>query len=392
MSGRLLQWDETVVVNGTDGPKPQTFTLLWYLNALCVRNGSQPVENLLKTSGEDFNLTRFRSEFWENYVPASYTCDGNTPDVFTPGARSNDSEHRNSSTACYVPPGGSRQLQNLPPFGSRSFALYTSAIVLTILSWPWHMLQCYGATPQEQDSKVMRVLMPGPVFTQVATLAVFLAASGLLTEGVNDVVLLSGASTPQLARSNAGMAAVWSATVFQLLGCLAFLAAFWVWRMMCSASPTSDAARDRPSRNSLPLYRPRDSHAADQDELPPYQRDDPMGNPPGIDSHVETRLVPDRIPLARLEGPIGRTSHHSGRETPSPEYQEHPVLPLSPLSRRSGLSIGGAAGRSPEQIPVPPSEDSSSMVSSQTSSRPPSSAASARVSLPEDMQAINRPI
>ncbi|OAA68610.1 hypothetical protein SPI_00805 [Niveomyces insectorum RCEF 264] len=170
---------------------------------------------------------------------------------------------------------------------------------------------------------------------------------------------------------------VWVAVASQVLACLLFVVACFLlpYLARCRAARQRngrsgvDAAGRRGRQGttapgmrqrlgSLPVYRPRDSGAVmrrngdgeadgddDVESLPPYQRNDPMGEPPRIPGYTYTRTNSScntvenarELPgasLLLLSVPFfSATARHPVTGSPSPEYQERADGQSAPPAR-----------------------------------------------------------
>lgn len=257
-----------------------------------IRNGTAGAITLLaRTPGEDFDFTLVDSMFWDRYLPDNFHCD-NSSGAFEPGA------DNAASVSVYLC--ARRPLRDSAPymsarFGRDDFSTYVAAMVLATLAWVAHSSLSSSLDPMRARNSIMVV--------QLAATIMVLAASAQLTAGMNDVVAHNPDQdailpTVSVFRNQTALAIVWCATSCQLLHCIAYGLAFWLWaKQNKNTVPVGSAAAaggggggigGRNNRSSLPMYRVRDGD--ELDILPPYQREDPLGQPPGIDvPHVAVR-------------------------------------------------------------------------------------------------------
>ncbi len=235
-------------------------------------------------------------------------------------------------------------------------------MVLTAFTWFW-----YGLLEHYKDHDIGRWFLLGMIKAGAAI--TYLIGSGMLTMGMGFVVDRAAVAAaaevgiPAVGQNWSALALMWCAAVAQLLGCLSYLASDWFRRRIhVPRGATVNPRRRGPpqARHSFRTMRPREGDPEDVDELPPYQRLDPLGSPPDIDgnyssssssnnnNHNHSRSAVDCVPFAAGVGSIGMggrggSGTSSGRLTPSPAYQEtaEVVRPVSVLGGgRSGRAVG----------------------------------------------------
>ena len=390
--------------------------MLWYLNAVCVQDGGpgNPVTSVAATPAAGFSLDAVQDAVWHRFVDARYRCNVTTgvferrpAELPAPPVRAPSTAPRPKDACARPVPTG-----NPPAFGAPSFSLYTAALLIAVAAWGWHSLPDIplhdsGGPPRAQADEAERRRRQGRVrallaAAQIIAATMLLAASGLLARGMDAAARPPFAPDdgggPAIARNFTGLAVVWCAAACGAAACAAYVAGFCLWR--AAAGPAAPSARPGPRagmaarararalglgigaaaatgwRGSLPTYRPRDADD-DMDELPPYQREDPLGSPPHIDNRHYVAASPPAAPpssaagsstLGAASSSTGAGASTGGRQTPSPEYAETEAGGAAPAMREpvvyAPAPLGGR-GRtgwrlSAPWVELPPSEASGS--------------------------------
>lgn len=162
----------------------------------------------------------------------------------------------------------------------------------------------------------------------VGTLAIF-AASGIMTNGANGVLPLIQDEYTAAFVGKTFLTFAWCGALAQVLSFLLLCLAEHVRRKIDEPWRTSGHAGTATvaNRRASGVQRARDPEEG-FDDLPRYERNDPLGRPPSIGGSAGT----DCIPLEMLD------SGQRGPAEPAPEYQEYNELTRPPPIRTAGAS------------------------------------------------------
>ncbi|CAK7233398.1 hypothetical protein SCUCBS95973_008581 [Sporothrix curviconia] len=336
-------------------------------------------------------------------------------------------------------------LNGQPVFGCASFALYVVDLAITGLSWPfvfwfngahhWQKrarisLACIkslaaivsvaaaallaagiawvakatgpgGASPGGISSQDAASSIPATSdsFPVISSSAVVINAT---TNSTSPSSSIPTSTMPTITPGSTASNLIWIAAIGQIFAAVFFIASCLLLWQQERHQGQPGASSGRQERNwsnmrqrpgSLPVYRSRRSHhngdgGDDDEDLPPYQRDDPLGRPPSIPGYTisngctvtfSASVVasgPDCIPLNRVGSGSGSSNissssssdanveaaapsistrssslvlggvsdSSSGRRSPSPDYEE--VVGVEPASL---LSSGGASRCTPHE-------------------------------------------
>ncbi len=292
-------------MNTTGSVQQWPFTLYWFLNSVGIRNGtSNSIELLASTTGQDFDYALIDAMFWYGYLPSHYHCNS------TAGALIPSSLPNEDISLCATPPTSNGTPYRAPRFGRDSMSMYIAVMGLAAIVWTSHPFLARSKDPVQARNVVMSI--------HVSATVLFLASSAVLTAGVNNVV----ADSPIVLvfRNQASLAIIWCATVCQILHCIAQGFSFWLWRKN-SMDGAVAAASGGGNRGSLPGYRAREGEPEELDDLPPYQREDPLGQPPSIDTpHAGSRDSGSRGADSGIGG-----VEEAERRRPTPEHNGAPL-------------------------------------------------------------------
>lgn len=259
---------------------------------------------------------------------------------------------------------------------TKTFATTTNVVAATLLvsgiSWVTKHTSKDGATAgsfTDQDNSPA-VPLTDDAYPLANNMLVNRAAPNATTSANSTMPAISGGPTaPSL---------IWISVTSQVFACVFFIAACLLisqqqrsqGERLGSGSGRSSRPNMRQRPGSLPVYRPSDSNARrrgedgeEYEDLPPYQRDDPLGRPPSIPgytisngctvTYISSATAADCIPLHRVTSSDASAStsasataltssqslapglpDSSGRRSPSPDYEEVVgVEPVSLLSR-----------------------------------------------------------
>ncbi|KJR86751.1 uncharacterized protein SPSK_02329 [Sporothrix schenckii 1099-18] len=421
----LLTWTKDVLYETDNDNQTETFSVYWYLNHLCIRNGTGHLHPISRNLGIDFNWRQIDNQIIDYlhstdhspnsnscgalpaHTPINSTVGGFNSTSGTSGSGTSASSGNATTTDCRLPTtvkvtDAPPQLSGQPAFGRVSFVFYILDIAITLLAWP--LLLFLNGTKLWQ--KRGRIAM---AFTKAFATTTNLIAVGLLISGVSWVVkhtskdgasadsflqpdnsstlptasdmyplannilisraelndtALANSTMPEISPGPAASSLVWVSVTSQVFACVCFITACLLLSQQhrtCGERLGSGRGRgSRPSMRqrpgSLPVYRPRDGNARhrgedgeEYEDLPPYQREDPLGRPPSIPGYTISNgctvtyttapTAADDIPLHRVASSDASGSSqtltpghadHSGRRSPSPDYEE--VVGVEPIS------------------------------------------------------------
>ncbi|KIH95110.1 hypothetical protein SPBR_03461 [Sporothrix brasiliensis 5110] len=390
----LLTWTKDVLYETDNDNQTETFSVYWYLNHLCIRNGTGHLHPISRNLGTNFNWRQIDNQIIDYlhsrdhspnsnscgalpaHTPINSTVGGFNSTSGTSGSGTSASSGNATTTDCRLPTtvkvtDAPPQLSGQPAFGSVSFVFYILDIAVTLLAWP--LLLFLNGTKLWQ--KRGRIAM---ACTKAFATTTNLIAVGLLISGVSWVVKHTskdGASADSFLQPDNSSTLPTASDMYPLANNILIsraelndtalanstmpvispgpAASSLVWVSVTSQRP-----------GSLPVYRPRDGNARhrgedgeEYEDLPPYQREDPLGRPPSIPGYTISNgctvtyttapTAADDIPLHRVASSDASGSSqtlapghadHSGRRSPSPDYEE--VVGVEPISL---LSSDGAA-------------------------------------------------
>ncbi|CAK7197511.1 hypothetical protein SEUCBS139899_000158 [Sporothrix eucalyptigena] len=381
----LLQWPKNVSVDAREN-KTETYTLYWYLNSVVIQNGTEPLHYLSRQNGLDFDWREIDNDasrfIYHNHNCSNSSSPSPTPTNTTSlptNSTSNTTTPSNHSTKsiCDLPrpdeiTDNPAALNGQPAFGRASFALYVIDITITGLAWPFIVWLNGNRSWQKRGRIILACTKGFATLVNVAAAALLAAgiawvakstgpggpAAGTMTASdassvptttdsfslTNNVALSNLTTNSNTTATNstspsstmpvisAGPTAsnlIWISAIGQIFATVFFIAScLLLWqkeRNQLTGGQRQRHPNMRQRPGSLPVYRPRDSNARrgdDDEDLPPYQRDDPLGRPPSIPGYTISNGCtvafhnfvvvsgPDCIPLNR----VGSSGSSSGAD------------------------------------------------------------------------------